>query len=422
MTAEQGRGLALAQRLKDHARELGFETAGIAALRPSAHAAFLRAWLEAGHHGSMDYLARADATSTRTDPRSRWPELKCALLVTLPYTYDHVVAENVPAERGVIARYARGRDYHKVIRQKLLVLVQRLEQETGRPHPLARAYVDTGPLLERELAERAGLGWFGRNTMLIDPRRGSFFFIAAVLLDMELPSDEPFIRDHCGTCNNCVQACPTGALLGRDERGAPVIDARRCISYLTIEQRGPIPPELRPLIGNRIFGCDICQEVCPWNGPKFVQLTREPSFAARAADAAPAGVERMKTDGHHPGTASPSLIDLLEMDEAGWEAFSRGSPLRRAGYAGFRRNVAVALGNWGDESAVPSLRSSMHDNDPLVRSHAAWALGKIASRGAVAALTSALSAETDHAVIEEINAALASVSAAFTGTRDLRAR
>ncbi|MGH7507601.1 MAG: tRNA epoxyqueuosine(34) reductase QueG, partial [Longimicrobiales bacterium] len=254
--------------LKQEAIRLGFEAAGIARLRPSDHQAFYRAWLEAGMHGEMAYLSRADAVQARLDPASRWPDLRTALVVTLRYTApdDDIEAAQPAPSRAIIARYARGRDYHKILKKKLLALLAWLEAETGRPLPAARAYVDTGPVLERELARRAGLGWFGRNTMILHPRRGSYFFLGTLLTELDLEADEPFERDHCGTCNACVEACPTGALLGRDAAGAPVMDARRCISYLTIENRGPIPRELRPLIGNRVFGCDICQEVCPWNG------------------------------------------------------------------------------------------------------------------------------------------------------------
>src|SRR5690606_10659355 len=323
--------------------------------------------------------------------------------------------------RAVIARYARGRDYHKVIKPKLLALLRWLEDEVGHELPAARAYVDTGPVLERELAQRAGLGWFGRNTMLIHPRRGSYFFIGTLLLELELEPDKPFEADRCGTCSACVAACPTGALLGRDENGAPVIDATRCISYLTIELRGPIPRELRPLIGNRVFGCDVCQEVCPYSR-KFSRPTSELAFSPRGPGEPPPGVERLPSDAWHPGTAAPSLVDLMSMDEAAWEAFSRGSALRRAGRAGFRRNVAVALGNWGDEAAVPSLKSGLSDPDPLVRSHSAWALGRIGSASAVVALTKALSTETDQVVIEEIEAALAEASTTSPDSRGVPAR
>jgi epoxyqueuosine reductase len=250
--------------------------------------------------------------------------------------------------------------------------------------------VDTGPVLERELAQRAGLGWFGRNTMLINPKRGSFFFLGVILTELDLPADEPFLADHCGTCNACVQACPTGALLGRDAQGAPVIDATRCISYLTIEQRGPIPRELRPLVGNRIFGCDICQDVCPWNGPKFVQLTRETSFTPRTT------------------TTAPELLELMQLDEAAWQRFSAGSPIRRARRAGFLRNVAIALGNGRSQAAVPVLERALADREPLVRAHVAWALGQIGGTRARAALATQLTQEENQDVCAEVQAALES--------------
>ncbi|MEX0907409.1 MAG: tRNA epoxyqueuosine(34) reductase QueG [Gemmatimonadota bacterium] len=400
----------LGESIRAEALRIGFDMVGITDVRPSEHAAFYRAWIEGGRHGTMDYLAREDAVERRLCPDSGFPELKSAVVVALNY-HGEAESESVEAQegRGVIARYARGRDYHKVIRKKLLALLEFAEAELGRELPRARAYVDTGPVLERELAQRAGLGWFGRSTMLVNPRRGSYFFLGSLLLDVELPADAPFEADHCGTCNACVTACPTGALLGRDDDGAPVIDATRCISYLTIENRGPIPRELRPLIGNRIFGCDICQEVCPFSR-KFSTTSSEAAFVSREPGEPPADVERLASDGWHPGTQAPSLIDLMSMDGAGWEGFSRGSPLRRAGWAGFRRNVAVALGNWGDEAAVPSLGSGLSDPDPLVRSHSAWALGRVASGAAVAALVEALGAETDQGAIDEIRAALAAAS------------
>jgi epoxyqueuosine reductase len=202
-----------------------------------------------------------------------------------------------------------------------------------------------------------------------------------------------------------VTACPTGALLGRNANGAPVMDATRCISYLTIENRGPIPRALRPLIGNRVFGCDICQEVCPFTR-KFATPASEPAFASRGPGEAPFGVEKLQSDGWHPGTETPSLVALMSMDESGWEAFSRGSPLRRAGHAGFRRNVAVALGNWGSPDAVPVLLLALADHDPLVRAHAAWALGEIGSAGALSALEALEPLERDPLVRDELEAVL----------------
>jgi epoxyqueuosine reductase len=380
----------LARRLKEQAVNFGFDAAGITHVRPSEHAAFYEQWLAAQYHGDMAYLARADAVQHRLDPNAAWPALRSALVVALRYDATAADTRNDPA-RGIIARYAHGPDYHRVLKNKLLRLLHWLEADVGRPLPAARAYVDSGPVLERELARRAGLGWFGRNTMLIHPRRGSYFFLGSLLLDIELPADQSFERDHCGTCNACVEACPTGALLGRDDTGAPVMDARRCISYLTIENRGPIPRELRPLIGNRIFGCDICQEVCPWNSKQRI-LSREGAEEQK---------ERQQEEGHQ-------LIELMGMSQADWDEYSRGKAVRRAGRAGFRRNVAVALGNWGDEAAVAPLASALSDADPLVRSHAAWGLGRIGSSASTEVLAERLSDETDQGVIDEIRSALAS--------------
>jgi epoxyqueuosine reductase len=401
----------LAHWIRATSLELGFDAAGIAAVTPSEHARFYQRWLDAGMHGSMSYLAREDAVRARLDARSAWPGVRSAVVVALHYDSDTASADNAACDvaTGVIARYARGRDYHKLMKARLLSLLHRIEEHIGTELPLSRAYVDTGPVFERELARRAGLGWYGRNTMMIHPRRGSYFFIGTLLRDFDLECDAPFTADHCGTCSNCVDACPTGALLGRDADGAPVMNATRCISYLTIENRGPIPRELRPLIGNRIYGCDICQEVCPFTR-KFSTQSSEPAFAARAPGEAPFGVQiEAGASKAHPGTRSPSLIALLEtaLDEAAWDAFSRGSAIRRAGRAGFARNVCVALGNWGSEEAVAVLTRALADDDALVREHAAWALGRVDSAEARSELSAAASMETDTFVLAELSAALA---------------
>jgi len=287
------------------------------------------------------------------------------------------------------------------------------------PGVATRAAVDTAPILERELARRAGLGWFGRNTMMIHPRAGSWFFLGVILLDAEVEPDEPFERDHCGSCRACLDACPTGALLGRTPEGAPVMDATRCISYLTIEHRGPIPEDLRPLMGNRVYGCDICQEVCPFP-TRFAEPAREPGYAARGPGATPFGVEDVSQETSeppvHPGTDAPSLVALLQMalDPEAWEAFSRGSAIRRAGRAGFARNVCVALGNWGAgvgsetplQGAVDVLLRALEDPESLVRAHAACALGRIGSPKAHAAVSSRLGIESDEFVRSELAAAM----------------
>ena len=380
-------------RVKERARELGFSLAGVARPDASRHAGFYREWLSRGAHGDMGYLERPEAVARRTDLRLTMASVRSVVVVAHEYFVEDPPGSPDDPSRGVIARYARGRDYHKVLKRKLVRLLEAVREEAGAPVE-GRAYVDTGPLLERELASRAGLGWFGRNTMLIHPRRGSWFFLGALLLDVELEPDAPFTADHCGTCNRCVEACPTGALLGRDETGAPVIDARRCISYLTIEHRGPIPRELRPLIGNRVYGCDICQEVCPFN-VRFAREAAEPGYAARGPGERPTGVQPVpveplpgldvsaETPGRshaHPGTEAPSLVELMRMTREDWDGFSRGSAIRRAGYAGFKRNVAVALGNWlasvdeAPEEVVAVLWDALEDEEPLVREHAAWAL------------------------------------------------
>ncbi len=377
----------LANGAREHAFALGFELVGITDPAPSRHIDFYSRWLAEGRHGDMAYLARPDAVARRADLRGTLPEVRSVVVVGLEYLADAAPeADQVPGT-GVIARYARGQDYHRVIERRLLTLLDRIAASADVP-VTGRAYVDTGPLLERELGSRAGLGWLGKNTMLIHPRCGSWFFLGALLVDLDLEPDAPFEGDHCGTCNRCLDACPTGALLGRDPSGAPVMDARRCLSYLTIEQRGPVPRELRPAIGDRIYGCDICQDVCPYNGPKFVQPTTEPDLLPR------------------PETLRPQLIELMEMDEAGWNRFSRGTAIRRARRSGFLRNVAIALGNWGAPEAVPALVRALGDSEPLVRGHAAWALGRIGTQGARSALAKRLETEADDWVRAELEAAL----------------
>lgn len=373
----------------DEGRALGFGLVGIARPEASAHVGFYRRWLAEERHGGMAYLARPDAIARRADLRLTLASVRSVVVVGAEYVgEDAAEAEGPDPAVGVIARYARGRDYHRVVKDRLLRLGRRLAARAER-EVAWRPYVDTGPILERDLGRRAGLGWFGRNTMLIHPRRGSWFFLGALLTDLDLEPDPPFEPDRCGTCDRCLVACPTGALLGRDADGAPVMDAPRCISYLTIEHRGPIPRALRPAIGNRIYGCDICQEVCPFNGPKRAALGTSPEFTA------------------DPRFRSRPLLDLMRMDAAEWDAFSRGSAVRRARRSGFLRNVAVALGNWGDPAALPALVAALDDGEPLVRGHAAWAIGRIGSEAGRRALAARWEVEADAWVREEIAAALA---------------
>ncbi len=393
--------------LKRIALEEGFELAGIASPDPSRHLALLESWIHRGWGGSMEYMARSSSLFRRADLRRTMPEVRSVLVVGQNYYREDPAGVPADPSRGVVARYARGRDYHRVATRGLRRVHRRFEASVDRPVP-GRVYVDTGPILERELAERAGLGWFGRNTMMIHPTAGSYFFVGILLLAEELEPDEPLGRDQCGSCRACLDACPTSALLGRGEDGAPLIDATRCISYLTIENRGPIPLVFRSRIGNRVYGCDICQEVCPFN-VRFAAPAAEPGYAARAPGELPPGVEPLGGSVHrppHPGTDGPALTELMGMDDESWEAFSRGSAIRRAGRAGFLRNVAVALGNWGSGAAVPALSSALRDPEPLVRGHAAWSLGRIGSRDGMDALEAALWGEEDPWVRGEMARAL----------------
>ena len=266
---------------------------------------------------------------------------------------------------GAVARYARGDDYHDVMVERLRALHGWLDEQLGRP-VRGKAYVDTGPILERDLARKAGLGWFGKNTNLINPRIGSFFFLGALLVEAELEPDEPFEADRCGSCRRCIDACPTGAIV---EEG--VLDATRCISYLTIEQRGEIPVELREKVGGLVYGCDICQDVCPWN-VSFAQELREPAYAARNAVA---------------GKDARTLArELLEMSQEEFSAAFRKSPMKRAKLRGLRRNAAVVLGNVGTADDVHILIRALDDPEPLLHEHAAWALERLRTREAHAAL------------------------------------
>ena len=375
----------LSERIRQKAREMGFGAVGIAPAHESAYGGAYERWIAEGMHGEMAYLAREDAVAKRKDSAVLVPDVKSAVVVAMEY-YNADAEPAAPADpsRGVVARYARNLDYHDLMKERLIALQDWIHAELTPVR--GRAYVDTGAVLERELAQRAGLGWFGRNTMLIQPGRGSYCFLGEVLLDVELAYDAPFEKDHCGTCSACLDACPTGALLGRDEAGAPRMDARRCISYLTIELRGPIPRDLRPLIGNRVYGCDICQEVCPWNS--FATPSSEEAFLARE------------------GLDGPSLVEWMTMTQEEFSARFKGSPIKRAKRRGLLRNVAVALGNWGAPEAVPALVAALSDEEPLVRGHAAWALGRIPDEWSMDALRARLAVEEDEWVISEIRSSL----------------
>jgi epoxyqueuosine reductase len=376
----------VAQRAKALAYGLGFDLAGVTTLGPVGTAPRLNEWLAAGHHGEMAYLERG--AGLRSDTTRPEPGMRSAIVVALDY------GGREPT--GPIARYARSGDYHDVLRGKLRELHAALERDLGTP-VAARPYVDTGPILERDLAQRAGLGWFGKNTMLINPKRGSFFFLGALFTALDLVPDAPFAADHCGTCTRCLDACPTHAIT------APhVIDATRCIAYLTIELRTAIPMDLRALMGDLIFGCDICQDVCPWN-ERFARPAPEGALA--------------------PGSVrvAPDFADLLRLDDAAFRARFRGSAMTRAKRRGLARNVAVAMGNRRRPGDVGALRDALTaDLEPLVRQHAAWALGQFGDEPAAReALRTAQAHERDAGVRLEIDAALGVVAHNAPGRPDV---
>jgi epoxyqueuosine reductase len=347
-----GVSLSLEDRMKAQAFGLGFDLAGICALGPAASARAFDDWLARGYAGTMDYLRRG--RGKRQDSRLPVDGAVSAVVVAMNYGGQE--------PSGAVARYARGEDYHDVMRERLDILHAWLGAELGRP-VAGKAYVDTGPLLERDLARRAGLGWFGKNTNLINPSLGSFFFLGALLVDLELAPDAPFDADRCGTCTRCLEACPTDAF------AAPrVLDATRCISYLTIELKGSIPEPLREPVGDRIYGCDICQDVCPWNVRFATTLDENSPYAAREALG---------------GRDAPTLAaEMLDMSQEEFSATFKGSPMKRAKLRGLKRNAAVVLGNVGTADDVPLLARALVDPDPLVREHAAWAVERIRSREA----------------------------------------
>ena len=300
----------LEARIKEHARSLGFDPVGITGLGAVESHSMFADWLERGYAGEMGYLERG--AEKRRDTRLPFPGVRSAVVVGLDY------GGKQPA--GTVARYARGDDYHDVMLRRLEALHHWISGEVGA-EVHGKAYVDTGPILERDLAQRAGLGWIGKNTMLLNPTRGSFFFLGSLLLDLELEPDAPFDADRCGSCTRCLEACPTEAFV--EPR---VLDARRCISYLTIEHRSDIAEELRPLMGDLLYGCDICQDVCPWNH-KFASVLGDPELAPRGEN------------------VSPDPRQLLALTDDAFRARFRGSPIKRAKRAGLARNASIALAN-----------------------------------------------------------------------------
>lgn len=340
----------LAASIKLWGRELGFQQVGITSVDLGEHEAHLQRWLDAGYQGEMDYMASHG--SKRSHPDELVPGTLRVISLRMDYLPgDTRMTEQLASpEKAYVSRYALGRDYHKLIRKRLQQLAERVQQTIG---PFGyRAFVDSAPVLEKAVAEQAGLGWIGKNTLVINRKAGSWFFLGELFVDLPLPVDSPHASEHCGRCTACLDICPTQAFV------APyVLDARRCISYLTIELKGPIPEDLRPLIGNRVFGCDDCQIVCPWN--RFARPSEQGDFQPR----------------HQLDSAE--LASLFRWSEEEFLSRTEGSPLRRAGYERWLRNLAVGLGNApGSIAVIEALELRREHPSELVREHVQWALNR----------------------------------------------
>ncbi|MCS3902115.1 epoxyqueuosine reductase [Methylohalomonas lacus] len=341
----------LARRLRDESERLGFQALGISGVDLSRDEAYLEKWLAAGYHGEMDYMSRHGRKRSRPDELV--PGTIRVISVRMDYLPPQAEAPHrvlLDKQRGYVSRYALGRDYHKVMRSRLQKLADWLQNEVGTFG--YRAFTDSAPVLEKALARNAGLGWIGKHSNLIHPQAGSWFFLGELYTDLALPVDDEFATDHCGSCTACMDICPTQAIVGPYQ-----VDARRCISYLTIELRGSIPVEFRKAIGNRIYGCDDCQLICPWN--KFAHPSDKADFEVRH------------------GLDSAALVDLFAWDEATFQSKTAGSAIRRIGHDCWLRNIAVALGNAPTSDAViGALESRRNHASAMVREHVDWALAQ----------------------------------------------
>ena len=378
----------LAAAIKAEAHRLGFELVGITTPDPPPHLDVYKRWLAQGRQANLHYLETEQARQRRADPRLILPECRTILVLGIRYFAPRAKIDSEVGDpradklTGKVAAYAWGQDYHEVLPERMRALAAYIEKQAGRP-VANRCYTDTGPILERDLAQRAGLGWIGKNTCLIHPRHGSYFLLAEILLDLELPADIPVESDHCGSCQRCLEACPTQCIL--PDR---TLDAGRCISYLTIELKEQIPTDLRALLGDWVFGCDICQQVCPWN-QRFARPAGDPAFAPR------------------PGVPQVSLLTDMRLTPQRFNLKFKASPVQRTRRRGYLRNLAAALGNARRAEAAPVLAEALADEqEGLVRGMAAWALGEIGGEAARKTLIAARDQETDLAVRAEIAAAL----------------
>ncbi len=339
------------EKICQRAAELGFDDCRVTTAAPPASAAKFQHWLAQNHHGEMAWLERN--AEKRVEPQTVSPGAKSVIALAASYSNSEFQIPNSESKAGVVARYARFKDYHNVLAERLKSLTQFIN-ELGGVETSSLWYVDTGPVLERDLAQRAGLGFVGKHTNLISRKLGNWIFLAEILTTLELEPDAPE-KNHCGNCTRCLTACPTQAITAPFQ-----LDARKCISYLTIELKGSIPVELRPAIGNRIYGCDDCLAACPWN-----KFAREGNLMKSHA---------------RPDLTAPDLIELLQLDDAGFKARFTGTPLLRTKRRGVLRNVCVALGNVGDPTALPALEKAALDKEPLITEHARWAIEEIRQR------------------------------------------
>lgn len=363
--------------VKKLAKASGFDLVGVCSAEPPDHWASYLDWLSRGFSGEMHYLARN--LERRSDPKEILPGARSVVCVGLNYEPKSVACKMPDYPTGLVSRYARGDDYHIVMEKRLQGLLTGIQALT--PGTSGKIYVDTGPVLERDFAARSGLGWFGKHTNLIHKKKGSWFFLGEIILSLELVFDAP-VTDHCGSCTLCMDACPTQAI-----PEPYLLDSTRCISYLTIELKGAIPRDLRKDMGSWVYGCDICQEVCPWN-ERHATPTSETAFQSR------------------DGLENPDLGKLLRMDQQAFSTKFKGSPVKRTKRRGLLRNAAVAMGNAGDRRGIPALSRAIQDEEPLVREHAAWALGRIGGEESHSVLNDALLTEQDSTVRKEIRLSL----------------
>ncbi|RTL84232.1 MAG: tRNA epoxyqueuosine(34) reductase QueG [Hyphomicrobiales bacterium] len=364
--------MTLESAIRAHALSLGFDACRFTNAEAAPELGErLRAWLATGAHGDMGWMA--ETADRRADPKTLWPEARSVVMLGANYgPASNPLAALAARSGGAVSVYARHRDYHDIVKGRLKQLAAFMLKRAGGGD--VKVFVDTAPVMEKPLAQRAGLGWQGKHTNLVSREFGSWLFLGAVFTTLDLAPDAPE-RDHCGACRACLDACPTQAFVGPYR-----LDARRCISYLTIEHKGPIPREFRAAMGNRIYGCDDCLAVCPWN--KFAQVTREAKLAARS------------------DLESPPLVELARLDEAGFRAFFSGSPIKRIGRARFLRNVLIAIGNSGEPALAEEAVRLLGDPDPLIRGAAVWALARLAPQRLVA-LQGQSAAETAQTVRDE---------------------